>query len=161
MGSRHDTTTRRTYSKAKARELHRLRAGDCCIGARRVYYREDGKAMNYDSFGSTARWRGQMYDPMQPYYNRNYTQHYLDEGTFVTLNQSGLDSSTISLMVMGCLDAIDSMPGGSIRGTKCGPIQSYTSRDSYGISAKDMAWREAFSEYVIAKLKENPNAKLS
>lgn len=49
--------------------------------------------------------------PLQDYINRDYVLYLLDDDTFDILNK-GIDGSF--LMTSGCLDALDTLPAGSM-----------------------------------------------
>ena len=92
------------------------------------------------------------FDPMQVYRNRDYVQHRLDRGVFEQINRSGLDASTLAMWTTGCIDAIDSMPGGANKASEHGSIQVYMQRDDYGTSPADRAWRERVAAEIIAEI---------
>lgn len=92
------------------------------------------------------------FDPMQVYRNRDYACHRLDKRVFKALNESGLWSGTVHLSCSGCLDAIDQIPGGSMRGPECGAIQSYVGRDSMAMSPQERRDRDALAARLIDEI---------
>ena len=92
------------------------------------------------------------FDPMQVYRNRDYVQHFIDRGVWDAINTSKLDSSTLCMWTTGCIDAIDSMPGGANKASVHGAIQVYIQRDDYGTSPADRAWRERVAREIINEM---------
>lgn len=103
------------------------------------------------------------YDPLQPYYNRSFMLHQLDRRHFDALNQTQVyrdaqgtlheaGPAAVQFYNGYCLDAIDSIPGGSMCGPKCGPIQTYVQRNDLGTSPEDRRWREQFAARLIAEI---------
>jgi hypothetical protein len=85
------------------------------------------------------------YDPVQPYRNRSYVLHKLDQRVFDALNKTPVwrdadgvlreaGPAAVSFINGYCLDAIDSIPGGSMLGSKSGPIQAYVQRNDLDTS---------------------------
>lgn len=100
------------------------------------------------------------YDPMQPYFNRSYCLHRLDQRVFDALNQTPVwrdaqgtlhesGVSAIGFLNGYCLDAIDSIPGGSMRGSKCGSIQTYVQRDDLGSTPESRRRRAEYAKRII------------
>lgn len=55
------------------------------------------------------------FDSLQPYRNRSYVAHLLDDRVFEAWNEDRDGACTLTLATTGCLDALDTMPAGSIR----------------------------------------------
>lgn len=101
------------------------------------------------------------YDPMQVYRNREYACHRLSPAMFKALNESGLDPSTAHLSCIGCLDAIGSLPAGSMKGNvRDGSIQSYVQREELHWSPQQRKERDALARRIINEiLKEDGHAQ--
>lgn len=102
------------------------------------------------------------FDPMQVYADRDYSCSRMSDQMFDALNTSGLDASTVRLSVSGCLDAIDSIPAGSMQGwdsrdgTERHVVPTYVQRSDSGMSPqqrrdRDERMRKIIDE-VVAKL---------
>jgi hypothetical protein len=51
-----------------------------------------------------------------------------------------------------CLDAIDTIPGGSMRGPEAGPIQTYVRRDDLDTSPEQRRLREQIAKRIIDEI---------
>lgn len=96
------------------------------------------------------------FDPLQVYRNREYACHMLSDQMFDALNSPELEASTVFLSSAGCLDAVDDIPAGSMRGLTLSKgwermvIPTYVSRDDLARTPeqkarRDAAMRRAFS----------------
>ena len=101
--------------------------------------------------------RKNPFDPMQVYRNRDYACHMMSDAMFDALNDSRLGHSAVMDAVSGCLDAIESIPAGSMRGTVTRDGQevlitpTYVQRSGMHLSPKERASREAFVKKKIGR----------
>jgi hypothetical protein len=84
---------------------------------------------------------------MQDYRNRDYCQHMLDERIFDELNDGETDA--LALMTTGCLDAMDHIPAGAMRGEGRYYDQAMTVR---GLSYQDLLDREELASRLILEI---------
>jgi hypothetical protein len=85
--------------------------------------------------------------PLQEYRNAVYIGHLLDDAVFDALNQG---DDTDFLYRSGALDALDTLPAGSMRKISADlHEQSYIER---GVSALELAEREEFINALFSSL---------
>jgi hypothetical protein len=98
------------------------------------------------------------YDPMQVYRNRDYACHMMSNAMFDALNTCKLDSSTVILAASGCLDAIESIPAGSMKGTVTRDGREvlitprYIQRNDLEITPEQRANRDALVKQIIDEI---------
>lgn len=90
-----------------------------------------------------------FFDSLQVYRNRDYMCWALDRQTFDSLNESGLDGSTVRLSCAGCLDAVRSIPTGSCAGT----APTYIDRDDLCLTPEERKERDDFLDEMIKELR--------
>jgi hypothetical protein len=88
-------------------------------------------------------------DPLQPYRNRDYQLHHLDQSVFDAANESG-DPGRFA-QFSGCIDALDSIPAGSTSSSPKGQVMgpTYITR---AVSLEELRKREEIAKKIIAML---------
>lgn len=94
-----------------------------------------------------------MRSDMQPYMNQRYIAPMLDDNYFNVLIRHDC-----ILYMHGAMDAIDSIPAGSMQSTRCGRWYDITSTQR-GVSLKEQQRQAAYMESLVERVlsqKEKP-----